>query len=335
MMDLIAGTALLHFADLASSLGGDPDALMRAQGLEPSAAGSPDRVLAYTKVAAVIAAAAVELECPDFGMRLARRQGIQILGPVAVLVRHAETVAAAIEGVSRNLYHCSPPESARLERGLRSAIFSFGIALRQVANREQMIEKGLGVSMEAFRLMLGNDFVPMRVTMQHPRISPPEAYQEMFGCPVEFEADLNSVHLPPEVLSRPIRGRDPAVLTLAEHYLAQSGPDLPLVDHVREQIHRMLRVGHADLLSVSRALILHPRVLQRRLADTGTSFEDILDGVRQDKARQLSERGMQVSQIATMLGYSEQSSYTRACRRWFGESPRQLIARCHKRAVSA
>lgn len=327
MVNVIRGTALLHFADLVSSLGGDPGALMRAHGVDPEAAGDYERFISYPAVAAVIGAAAEELDCPDFGMRLARRQGIQILGPVAVIIRHSETVAGAIEGVSRYLHNCAPADVTGLRRGPGAAVFTFAITVRQLAHRDQLVEKGLGVAMDAFRLMLGEDFVPLRVTMQHRRISPAETYHEMFGCPVEFGCDLNSVHLPHRALTQQIRGRDAAALALAENYLAQVRPDRALADHVRDMTHRLLRVNQATLTAVARAMALHPRVVQRRLAEAGTSFEEILDDARRAMAWRLSATGMQASQIATMLGYSEQSSYTRACRRWYGESPRQLLTR--------
>ena len=115
--------------------------------------------------------------------------------------------------------------------------------------------------------------------------------------------------------------------TLAENYLAQTRPERVFADHVREMTERLMGVNQASLLVVAREMALHPRVVQRRLAESGISFEDILDDVRRSMAWQLSATGMQASQIATMLGYSEQSSYARACRRWFGESPRQLAAR--------
>ena len=103
MANVIRGTALLNFADLVSSLGGDPGALMHAHGIDPEAAGDYERFISYTAAGAVIGAAAQELDCPDFGMRLARRQGIQILGPVGVIIRHSETVAdaAQILGLAR------------------------------------------------------------------------------------------------------------------------------------------------------------------------------------------------------------------------------------------
>lgn len=330
MSDLITGLALLHFSSLVAELGGDPDALLRRHGMDPAAIGAADRLVSFTSCATVVGSAALELGCPDFGMRLARKQGIQILGPVAVLVRHAETVGDAIEGVSRYLYHCAPPDIAHLRRTSHSGVFTLSIAMRQLAYRDQWIEKGLMIAMEAFRLMLGNDFAPRRVTMQHRRISEPNVYREFFGCPVEFGCELNSVHLPIEVLSQPIPGRDPTILALAENYLAQIGPALPLVEHVRELIHGMLKVDQANLVGVARALLLHPRVLERRLAELGTTFERILDETRRELAWELSGRTTRVSQIAIMLGYAEQASYSRACRRWYGETPKQLIARRYK-----
>ncbi|WP_406335826.1 AraC family transcriptional regulator [Streptomyces sp. NBC_00203] len=327
MTSLIRGLALLNVAELVSSLGGDPDALMRSHGVDPAAAGDYDTFLPYASVAAVVGDAAQELNCPDFGMRLARRQGIQMLGPVAVIIRNAETVAAAIDGVSRYLHNLAPTDSTELIRESHAAIFTFSTNVRRLAHRDQMVEKGLGIAMDAFRLMLGESFVPLRITLQHRRISPLKSYREMFGCPVEFEREVNSLHLPPHSLNQPIRGRDAAALALAENYLSGVRPDLAVADHVRDMTQRLLAVNQAGLVAVARAMSLHPRVLQRRLADSGTSFEEILDDVRRDMAWDLSATGMQISQIATMLGYSETSSYTRACRRWYGESPRQLRAR--------
>lgn len=326
MAKLIRGIALLNFSGLVSSLDGDADRLLQGRGVDPAAAGDYNRFVSSAAAAAVVADAAEVLDCPDFGMRLAREQGVQILGPVAVIIRNSETFASALDGVSRYLHNMTP-DRVELVRGPRAAVLSLTTTVAQVAHRDQWVEKGLGLAMDAFRLMLGEDFVPLKVTMQHRRIGPVESYRDMFRCPVEFESDLNSVHLPNRILTQPIRGRDAAALALAEKYLTDIGPELEVTDHVRDLVQRLLVVNHASLVAVAGAMSLHPRVLQRRLADSGTSFEDILDDVRLDLAWELSATGLQISQIATMLGYSEQSSYTRACRRWYGESPRQLRTR--------
>jgi AraC-like DNA-binding protein len=325
MTDLISGTALLHFAALVEDLGGDPDRLLLRQGIEPAAAGDGNKLLPYPNVAAAIGNAAADVGRTDFCLLLAERQGIDVLGPIAVLIRNAETVSDAIKGACRYLYHCAPPEIATLKRGPATAVYSFQIALRQVAHREQIVEKSLGMTLVALRLIIGADFVPHRVTMQHHPISSLHRYREFFGCPVEFRSRANGIHFPDAFLDRSIRGRDAAALALAENYLAQSEPNLPLVDHVREAIHRLMKNNHAALVSVADAMAMHPRVLQRRLNEARTSFEAILDDVRRTMSWQLSSSGLQAAQIATKLGYSEQSSYSRACRRWYGVSPRQLI----------
>lgn len=335
MADLIRGGSLLHFRELVTELGGDADRILRRQGINPAGIGDNDYLMPYTNYAAAVGQAASILKQPDFGMCLGARQGIDILGPVAVLVRHSETVASAIEGVCRYQYSCAPPDVTALERRAHSAVFTLSIALRQVAYREQLIEKGLVIAMDAFRFLFGESFVPARVTMQHARISPPDRYREQFGCAVEFESDVNSVHLPLAELDKPICGRDAVALSLAESYLARLKPELSLSDHVQEMLHRLLQVNRARLVVVAQELGLHPRVLQRKLADEGTSFERVLDNVRRDMCWQFSGTGMQVGQIATMLGYAEQSSFSRACRRWFDESPRELVAHRKSSAVTA
>ena len=70
---------------------------------------------------------------------------------------------------------------------------------------------------------------------------------------------------------------------------------------------------------------LHPRTLQRRLREEGTTFEEIKDGVRRDVAlRCLRQRHIPLIRVAEILGYSETSVLSRSCYRWFARSPRQL-----------
>ncbi|MGV1003810.1 MAG: AraC family transcriptional regulator [Candidatus Nanopelagicales bacterium] len=327
MADVIRATALSGFTGLVTSLGGDGDALLRRAGVDPKTAGDYERFISYRAVCAALAVATTDRECPDFVLRLQRKQGVDVLGPLAVIIRHSETVADALTGVRRYLHTCAPADVIELHAGPRAAVFTFGIDVKQLAHREYMVEKSMATSVAAFRLMLGEDFIPLRVTMQHHGLAAPEIYRELFRCPVQFGGEANSVHLPNQVLLQRIRGSDPSALALAESYLGltETGPQFS--DHVREMTERLLRVNRASLVVVAREMAMHPRVLQRRLAETGTSFEQILDEVRSALAWNLAATSLQASQIATMLGYSEQSSYARACRRWYGESPRQLASR--------
>jgi AraC-like DNA-binding protein len=64
------------------------------------------------------------------------------------------------------------------------------------------------------------------------------------------------------------------------------------------------------------------RVLQQRLEDEQTSFQEIIEIVRKDLATtHLTEKQMQLTQLAYLLGYSEVSAFSRSFKRWYGVSP--------------
>ncbi|MCZ8171722.1 MAG: helix-turn-helix transcriptional regulator [Brevundimonas sp.] len=101
-----------------------------------------------------------------------------------------------------------------------------------------------------------------------------------------------------------------------------------LIAMVRLLLEILLPMGEASLGSVARALRMHPRTLQRRLQAHGLSLSDLLDQQRRTMAvRIVLERGMSLTELALMLGYSEQSAFNHAFERWFGEAPRRWAAR--------
>jgi len=84
---------------------------------------------------------------------------------------------------------------------------------------------------------------------------------------------------------------------------------------------------------------MHPRTLQRRVREEGTTFEAIKDQARRDLAqRYLSQPDLPLTQITALLGYSEQSAFGRSCRRWFDMTPRQerarLLAASHETSLT-
>ncbi|MDZ7910485.1 MAG: AraC family transcriptional regulator [Rhodococcus sp. (in: high G+C Gram-positive bacteria)] len=324
MVHLIRGTILLDVPTLIEGLGGDPEAFMTAHGITASTAGDFSKFVPYNSAAAVIGDASRALECPDFGLQLSVLQHTRMLGPVAVIVRNSETVGAAVSSASRYLHGIAPADSVSMTTVGDVAVISFETDVRRTADRRQMVERGVGTLFAAFTLMVGPGFVPIRVTFTHDQIAPIERYHSVFRCPVEFGKSVDAIHVPASVLTRPISGRDPAALELAENYLSSTTAEEPVTDTVRSLVRRLMVVDHVTLSAVADSLSLHPRVVQRRLAEAGTSFEAIFDEIRRETAWELSAVGLPISRIAAALGYSEQSSYSRACRRWFGESPRAL-----------
>jgi len=96
-----------------------------------------------------------------------------------------------------------------------------------------------------------------------------------------------------------------------------------LVARVGAEILSRLPEGAPRLAQVAQALGLPRWTLQRRLLASGVTFSDLVDAPRRDLARTyLHQGGLPLADVAFSLGYSEQSAFTRAHRRWFGRPPR-------------
>ena len=88
-----------------------------------------------------------------------------------------------------------------------------------------------------------------------------------------------------------------------------------------------LRGGDPSLEHVAKRLGMSPRTLQRKLRLESLSFNDVLDLTRKHFAsRYLHERHLQLSEITYLLGFSEQSAFSRAFQRWYGVTPTQYRA---------
>jgi AraC-like DNA-binding protein len=107
---------------------------------------------------------------------------------------------------------------------------------------------------------------------------------------------------------------------------------------VRTIVRQLLPTGAATLEVVAEQFHLHPKTLQRRLADENTTFAALVDQVRKDAAdRYLRTTGISLSHLARELGYAEQSVLTRSCKRWFGTGPASYRnqARVRRQPLSA
>ncbi|MDL9979048.1 AraC family transcriptional regulator [Microbacterium sp. ASV49] len=327
-MSLIRGTSLFGFIELVEELGADPDALLARAHLSREAVGDHDTFVNYRSVVAVLEAAAVATGAGDFGRRLGARQGLEILGPVGVAARTAPTVGEALQAIEKYFAVYSPAigVGVRPGPGESTATFEWRLLVSHPPAHRQSAELALGVSCEVFRLLAGDDFLPLSVQLRHEALVDRSDYIRYFGCPVEFSASRYAILIPEGMLHRPLKS-DSAVHAVVQDYLNTIviPTSSTTVDEVVKLIRRTLPTGALDLDLVAAQLAQHRRALQRQLAAQGTSFAELVDEVRREEAeRYLRDTDMPLSQLAGQLALSEQSALTRACRRWFGATPSQV-----------
>lgn len=322
MADLIFASSLSHVHALIRELGGDPEEFLARVGIDPAVVGIYDRYIPFSALSTLLGLCARELGIPDFALRLATRQDLDILGPVAIVARNAETIGAALRGVTEYAHVYSPAVSAQLHLGQAESSCEFDTLLHPLPDRAHVVELALGVALTTLRALDNPDFRPQRVTFQHQRIAEIDVYTKYFGCAVTFGAPRNFLVFPSELLHRQLSQVDPLAYDIAVRYMAGRDPSLAFEDAVSALIARSLPAGAASLEQVAQMLMLHPRTLQRRLAQSDTTFEKLVDATRREVALNLlANRNVPLSTLAKQLGYSEQSALTRSCRRWFSVTP--------------
>lgn len=171
----------------------------------------------------------------------------------------------------------------------------------------------------------GVSIVPVAVTLQRPRPTWASRYQDVFGCPVQFGNDEDSIAFRQQDLDRPLISANadisPILERRAQEMLArtdQSG----VSGRVRAILQRHLRGDEPHLTSVAHELGISARTLQRRLSEEGATFGDLLDDVRHAMAAEyLTADSMNLMEIAFLLGFSDPNSFFRAFRRWTGTTP--------------
>lgn len=190
---------------------------------------------------------------------------------------------------------------------------------------------GLDIQMGTL-LIFGRTFterkiVPVRLTLRE-RPSYHALYAGAFGCPALFDQPHDAIVFRRADLDLPLVSANQRVAAMFEdaaerdlqtYGAAGSGSTAAAVRAILEQ---QLHGDVPDIESVSRALFLSARTLQRRLAEEGVRFSTLLDEVRLEMAqRYLSAGRATLTEIAYLLGFSEPNSFFRSFKRWTGKTP--------------
>ncbi len=170
-------------------------------------------------------------------------------------------------------------------------------------------------------------FTPLAIHFKHAARGSSAIYEAHFGCPVQFERERDALLVSHESLNAPNRLGDDTIAQFFDRHLetelAALAEDRELARDVRKAIAGVLSEGVPTLSEIAAALGMGGRTLQRRLSDNGHSFQNLVDRSRQDLAQQLlRDTQYSLAEVAFLTGFAEQSGFTRAFKRWAGQTPR-------------
>lgn len=325
---MIRGTCLTNFRELMTELGAEPDPVLRRSGIRPRDAGDHGAFLSYRSLIIALELAAEVTGLPDFGRRLALRQGIEILGPVGVAARTAPTTGDALRTCSTYLSAYSPSIAVRLLQDANPdhVFLEFRIVEQGAPPAKQVIELSVGVALQVLRYLRGDEYRPVAVHLPHAPLVDEAEHRAYFGCRPYFDMPSAGLMLRAADLDKAVSHdaqAHEAITTYLDTIMAAEEPGLS--GPVRRLVLELLPTGAVSIDRIARQFALHPKTLQRRLAAEGASFASLVEGCRRELAEHyLRDTNLSLFQVARELGYAEQSVLTRSCTRWYGRGPAAL-----------
>jgi AraC-like DNA-binding protein len=322
--------ALRGFSDVVRSLGGDPEALLARAQIDPALLANRQAVVSYRTMVHLLERCASDLNCPDFGLRLAEAQGgAKVLGPIEIAMRNSTSLRDAFRYCADHVQAYSPAAQICLEPepGNERTFLRFEILLAHLPYQRQAVEQALLLTQHAAHSISGGQARACEIWFSHEPVASIAVYRAHFNAIVRFGQSSSGLFFYNRDLAQPIADPDPQLYELATSFIDTRFPSAAttMTTRVRSIVGKLLVAGQCTNSRVASTLGLHPRTLQRRLREEGGCFETIKDSVRRDIAlRYLGQTDVPLIRVAEMLGYSEASVLSRSCYRWFAASPRQL-----------
>ncbi|MEQ8968015.1 MAG: AraC family transcriptional regulator [Azospirillaceae bacterium] len=305
----------------------DRDALLRSVGLEPKGESDVGRMVDAAAYYALLERIAHALgDATDLPLRVGASMDCDDYGAFGLAWKTAPTLRGSFARAERYWRLLTSVAEYEVRAEGEDAWF--------VLHRAGPRRLGLRLSNEAtlasvvgiIRQVVPGGFAPLEVHLTHRAPASIAAHGAYFRCPVIFGSELDALLVPAEALARPNRLGDEAVtrflLAHLDRELAALETDRSLDRTVRDAVARRLSAGVPRMETVARGLGMSERTLQRRLGEADLTYQAIVEAARRELAEGLlAGSGYALAEIAFLTGFSEQSAFTRAFKRWTGRTP--------------
>ena len=190
------------------------------------------------------------------------------------------------------------------------------------------VDGAVAAVVQLCRISLERNVRPLRVELCRNSDGHAQIYRDAFGAGVHFRAAVDAIHFDRATLEAPLPSHSPEVAAatdqVVDRYL-ETLDGAKVASQIRKLLIDLLPAGKSDAARIARELHRSVSTLQRQLDGEGLTYREILDDTRQSLAEaHLRDGKLPHAQIAYLLGFSDQSNFSRAFKRWTGQSPTQF-----------
>lgn len=306
----------------------DKDALLRSLSIEPESPVDPSKMVSAAEYYAFLERiataetngttlplrAGAAMRCDDYGaFGLAWKSATNLRGSY----ERAERYARVLTSVST--YEVEKVDQGAFMHLHREGERRLGMRLSNEATIASIVSISQQVSTQ--------DFKPLAVYFKHSAPQVIKDHEAYFGCSIHFDSDRDALLVSNESLQTPNQLGDETISrffdTHLEAELSKLADPNSLEHRVRIYVSRSLSEGVPTISDVAGHFGMSGRTLQRRLSELGYSYQTLVDESRRQLAeRLLRQTDYSLAEVTFMTGFSEQSAFTRAFKRWAGQTPR-------------
>lgn len=270
-----------------------------------------------------------ELKTPALGLEIGRHIKVEHCGVLGYLFRTSRNLGEALlcfKRFQRLIYAGSQAEITHINHKKISVEWDPDFGYSSQISDELLLSSMINITRE---IIIPHTLNLVQVTFTQPIIEKNlRIYETFFGCPVLPQQRKLSITFEANDLSCPIQYEDQNLHSLlgkqAEELLSHQPEDDTFIVKLSDTIIRCLHEGQADASVVASQLNISVRSLHRRLKDKNRIYREVLKDIRKSMAlKYLSDHKLTLAEVALLLGYSEQSTFTRAFSTWYGKSPLQ------------
>jgi AraC-like DNA-binding protein len=309
----------------------DAHAIFRRHGLSASDIRDPNARIAADKWDAICRDAAPQILDPAFALRVVRCWHPSNLGALGHAWLTSSTLRSGLERLVRYgrlvgeragvaLHDAPDGIEVQVDSGRRDAVVG-----------PILVDFLMALLLDMCRLNHGSSLRPSRVRLRRAAPAGAQAYASFYGCAVEFSADRNSFTLRARDVDALLPTSNRQLAAALDHLLAEQIAHLDkdnVVARCKASVLEQLSSGELSEGEIAHRLHISRRTLQRKLAEAETTYQQLIDDTRRELALvYIEDPRHSITDITFLLGFSQQSAFTRAFRRWTGRAPSDYRAR--------
>jgi len=313
-------------ASTIEDYGCDSRPLFEELGLDINQCYNPNARFDTAKVARLWRLAARTTGDPAFGLKVAQHTAPALNPAFSAAFSSSDNLLQALKRLCKMFHFVSGVGDLELTRVGDSVFLQYRMPPE---NRELLADEAVDALFASLvgniRHVLDPEFAAKGIYFMRPQPAETQPYEALFKAPIYYEQDSDKLELDFQMLCKPLLSANPEIAQLNEQiileYLKRSERD-EVVQQTRFHIIAQLPYGEPSQEKIAGLMHLSTRQLRRKLQELDTNYSQVLLETRHEMAQKyLQQHKLPISEVTQLLGFTDQSNFTKAFKRWQGETP--------------